>query len=95
MKNFNSNEKHCKGKIFYRWYNAKNKPKAVARVPRNLHRIDFKEEIHMMITMLSRLVGLRDAIKCEPWMFTIIQFIREAKREDGQIHWAKAISTSI
>jgi len=63
----------------------------MARVHKNLQRIDFKEEIHLMITMLSRLVGLRDATKCEPWMFIVIQFMREAKKEQGQIHWAKLL----
>lgn len=92
---FHTNEKECKGKILDNWYNPENKPKAVARVPKNLVRIYFKEEIYLMITMLSRLVGMRDGTKCEPWMFTVIEFIRVGEKEQGLIHWAKAISIAI
>ena len=44
-------------------------------LPKNVGRGEFKEEISIIITLLSRITGQADANKFQPWMFYIISHI--------------------
>ncbi|KAH9294656.1 hypothetical protein KI387_038244, partial [Taxus chinensis] len=64
----------------------------IDRLPKELYRVEFVEEIGDMITLLSRVFGLPSARIFHPWMYQFICIIL-AKKEF--VDWATIISNTL
>lgn len=68
------------------------KPKShFSKLPKQLHRVKFRQDIYDAITLLSGVAGLKSAGALENWMVHVIN-----KIEQGiNYHWAGIISAMI
>lgn len=47
----------------------------IFKIPKKLHRIDFKEEFGDLITLLNRVMGTSQASQFENWMFNFMEAV--------------------
>lgn len=63
-----------------------------SRWPKGFHRSDFNEEYNDMLTMLSRVRGLKDSHYFQNWMCSYMKIIRKGVT---RIDWGEQISDAL
>lgn len=69
-----------------------NKRSSFSKWPKTIHKSDFSPKANDLITLLSRICGLKESCNFEPWMYKFIFQILENKEP---IYWGEFISTAL